>query len=124
MIRTFVFTTQGKLTSSNNDLNGVFPALQDPNAHVWIDLEAPTDQEARQVLEDAFHFHPLSIEDCLAPDSAPKVEEYSPRENDQFAPYLFVVLHAVNYNRNGVFATSELNFFLAKNFLVTVHAVA
>jgi magnesium transporter len=124
MIHTFVFTNQGKLVSHGTDLKSVLETLRDPNVHAWIDLENPTQQEAKEVLEDAFHFHPLSIEDCLAPDSAPKVDEYLPRENDQFAPYLFVVLHAVDYNRNdGVFATSELNFFLGKNFAVTVHPV-
>jgi magnesium transporter len=33
-----------------------------------------------------------------------------------------MVIHAVDYSRkDGVFATSELNFFLGKNFLVTFH---
>jgi magnesium transporter len=33
-----------------------------------------------------------------------------------------MVIHAVDYSRkDGVFATSELNFFLGKNFLVTYH---
>src|SRR5947207_14184261 len=55
---------------------------------------------------------------------SPKVEEYSPKEEDKFAPYLFMVIHAVDYSRkDGVFATSELNFFLGKNFLVTYHEV-
>src|SRR2546430_11595310 len=54
---------------------------------------------------------------------SPKVEEYSPKEDDKFPPYLFMVIHAVDYSRkDGVFATSELNFFLGKNFLVTYHA--
>jgi magnesium transporter len=53
---------------------------------------------------------------------SPKVEEYQPKEEDKFSPYLFMVIHAVDYSRkDGVFATSELNFFLGKNFLVTYH---
>jgi magnesium transporter len=55
---------------------------------------------------------------------SPKVEEYTPKEGDLFSPYLFMVIHAVDYSRkDGVFATSELNFFLGKNFLVTYHEV-
>jgi magnesium transporter len=55
---------------------------------------------------------------------SPKVEEYYPKERDLFAQYLFMVIHAVDYSRkDGVFATSELNFFLGKNFLVTYHDV-
>jgi magnesium transporter len=35
-----------------------------------------------------------------------------------------MVIHAVDYSRkDGVFATTELNFFLGKNFLVTFHEV-
>src|SRR5207244_5550130 len=85
--------------------------------------ERPVAEEPRSVLEEGFHFHPLSIEDCVMLSPAPKVEEYSPKEEDRFAPYVFMVIHAVDYSRkDGVFATSELNFFLGKNFLVTYHA--
>jgi magnesium transporter len=87
-------------------------------------LESPTPEETRCFLEDVFHFHPLSIEDCVNISPSPKVEEYQPKEDDRFAPYLFMVIHAVDYSRkDGVFATSELNFFLGKNFLVTYHVV-
>ena len=96
--------------------------LADTNLFLWVDLEKPTKEEAKFVLEDVFHFHPLSIEDCVSVSPSPKVEEYVPKEEDRFAPYLFMVIHAVDYSRkDGVFATSELNFFLGKNFLVTFH---
>jgi magnesium transporter len=91
---------------------------------LWVDLEKPTPEESKFILEDLFHFHPLSIEDCVQVSSSPKVEEYVPKEEDKFAPYLFMVIHAVDYSRkDGVFATTELNFFLGKNFLVTFHEV-
>jgi len=96
--------------------------LSDTNLFLWVDLERPTPEETKYVLEDVFHFHPLSIEDCVTASPSPKVDEYSPKEGDWFTPYLFIVIHAVDYSRkDGVFATSELNFFLGKNFLVTYH---
>src|SRR6476619_499120 len=98
--------------------------LADTNLFLWVDLEKPTSEESKVVLEDIFHFHPLSIEDCVMVSPSPKVEEYVPKEEDQFQPYLFIVIHAVDYSReDGVFATRELNFFLGKNFLVTYHDV-
>ncbi len=98
--------------------------LTDTNLFLWVDLENPTPEEAKFYLEDVFHFHPLSIEDCVTESQAPKVEEYQPKEGDRFTPYLFMVIHAVDYSRkDGVFATKELNFFLGKNFLVTYHVV-
>ena len=96
--------------------------LSDTNLFLWIDLESPTPEEAKFVFEELFHFHPLSINDCLAVSQTPKVEEYSPKGDDRFPLYLFMVIHAVDYSRkDGVFATSELDFFLGKNFLVTYH---
>src|SRR5437762_4194424 len=124
MIRSFVFTTQGRLHSQNIEMFLMPTLLADTNLFLWVDLENPTSQETKFVLEDVFHFHPLSIEDCVSVSPLPKVEEYNPKEEDRFAPYLFMVIHAVDYSRkDGVFATSELNFFLGKNFLVTYHDV-
>jgi len=124
MIRSFAFTTQGKLHSKNIEPFLMPTLLADTNLFLWVDLEKPATEEAKLVLEDIFHFHPLSIEDCVQVSSSPKVEEYTPKEEDKFAPYLFMVIHAVDYSRkDGVFATSELNFFLGRNFLVTFHEV-
>lgn len=96
--------------------------LTDTNLFLWVDLENPTESETKFILEDVFHFHPLSIEDCVAESPSPKVEEYLPKEDDMFTPYLFIVIHGVDYSReDGVFATRELDFFLGKNFLVTYH---
>src|SRR5437016_2846114 len=125
MIRSLAFTTQGRLHSRDIDLFLIPALLNDTNLFLWMDLEAGTAEEAKIVLEDLFHFHPLSIEDCVSGSSASKVEEFSPREGDRFAPYLFLVVHAVDYNRkDGLFATSELDFFLGHNFLVTWHTAA
>src|SRR6266496_2260145 len=124
MIRSFAFTTQGRLHSKDIDTFLMPTLLADTSLFLWVDLEKPTDDETRIVLADIFHFHPLSIEDCVMFSPSPKVEEYTPKEEDRFWPYLFMVIHAVDYSRkDGVFATSELNFFLGKNFLVTYHEV-
>jgi magnesium transporter len=122
MIRSFAFTTQGRLHTGDIDLFLMPTLLADTNLFLWVDLEAPTEEEVRTILGDVFHFHPLSIEDCVTASPSPKLEEYSPKEEDLFTPYLFMVIHAVDYSRkNGQFATSELNFFLGRNFLVTYH---
>lgn len=125
MIRSFAFTTQGKLHSKNIETFLMPTLLADTNLFLWLDLEKSTPEETKLVLEDIFHFHPLSIEDCVSVSPSPKVEEYQPKDEDKFWPYLFMVIHAVDYSRkDGVFATSELNFFLGKNFLVTFHEVS
>lgn len=125
MVRSFAFTTQGRLHTKDIPAFLMPTLLSDTNLFLWVDLENPTPEEAKFYLEEVFHFHPLSIEDCVTESPSPKVEEYSPKEGDLFTPYLFMVIHAVDYSRaDGVFATSELNFFLGKNFLVTYHLSA
>jgi magnesium transporter len=122
MIRSLAFTTQGRLHTRDIELFLMPTLLADTNLFLWVDLEGPTQEDVQAILVDVFHFHPLSIEDCVTVSPSPKVEEYTPKEDDKFSPYLFIVIHAVDYSRqDGQFATSELNFFLGKNFLVTYH---
>ena len=125
MIRSFAFTTQGKLHSSDLERFLMPTLISDTNLFLWIDLENPSPEDTKFFLEGLFHFHPLSIEDCVKESQSPKVEEYTPKEGDKFAPYLFMVIHAVDYSRKDcVFGTKELDFFLGKNFLVTHHTTA
>lgn len=122
MVRSLVFTTQGKLHSRDIDLFLLPSLLSDTNLFLWIDLENATPEETKTILEQVFHFHPLSIEDCVTFSPIPKVDEYLPGDDDKFAPYLFVVVHGVEQTREaGIFGTRELDFFLGKNFLVTYH---
>ena len=113
MVRSFAFA-EGKLAEKDIDLHAIPMLLKDDGIHIWVDLENPTPEESKQVLEGIFQFHPLAIEDCLAPSQLPKIEEYD--------GYLFMVIHAVDFNRKDEhFRTEELNLFLGKNFLVTWH---
>ena len=122
MIRSYTFSTQGRLTSQGIQPFLMPTILADTQLFLWIDMESPAPDEVKTVLHDIFKFHPLSIEDSTRELSGPKVEEYVPKEDDQFSPYLFLVVHAVDYSRkDGVFATSVLNFFLGRKFLVTIH---
>ncbi|MEI6514732.1 MAG: magnesium/cobalt transporter CorA [bacterium] len=113
MIRSFVFNqSQGRLISQDISLDLLKIVLQDEGVQFWVDVGECTDEEAKEVLEGIFQFHPLAIEDCLAPSDRAKVEEYE--------GYVFLVIHAVTYN-NGEFKRSELDLFIGKNFLVTYH---
>jgi len=79
----------------------------------WIDLEAASEAEAR-ILTDAFHFHPLAVEDCLSDVNLPKVDDYT--------EYLFLVVHGIRFDApTDQFETRELDIFLGPNYLVTHH---
>jgi len=113
MLHTFVFSqTQGRLISQDVSVDLLKVLMQDEGLQFWVDANDVSDDEAKQLLDEVFHFHPLSIEDCLTPSDRPKVEEYN--------GYLFMILHAVDYSASE-FRTTELNLFIGKNFLVTFH---
>ena len=87
---------------------------RDSGVWVWVDLSAPTPDEAR-VLTDVFHFHELAIEDALAEIHNPKVESYG--------DYLYLILHGIDFRaRAHEFATQEVDFFLGPQYLVTFHS--
>jgi magnesium transporter len=58
---------------------------------LWVDMEAPLNADA-QVLDDVFHFHPLTIEDAVETRNHPKVESYN--------KYLFLIVHGVSMQTN------------------------
>lgn len=80
---------------------------------VWVDLTAPTDDEFR-LLSELFGFHPLSVEDARSALQYPKVEPYP--------GYLYLVLHGIDVAKGRTqFSTRDVDFFLGRNYLVTVH---
>src|SRR6266516_5165695 len=92
--------------------------LQSGEGELWVDIDS-TSMHQHALLEKIFEFHPLSIEDTLSPGSRVKFEEYD--------RYVFVVMAVIRFDEGTPepydLATSNLYFFLGKNFLVTVHAL-
>jgi len=79
MIRSLVFTTQGRLHSKDIEMFLMPTLLSDTNLFLWVDLEGPTAEETKYVLEEVFHFHPLSIEDCLTDSLRPRWTNMRPK---------------------------------------------
>jgi magnesium transporter len=112
MIQSFIFS-DGRIVGRDLELEALRLVRGDKGLVLWVNLAQPTPEETKAVLEGVFQFHPLAIEDCVAPSSLPKVEDYE--------EYLFLVMHAVDFNRADKFHTTELNLFLGREFLVTFH---
>ena len=75
MIHSFIFS-EGKLVGRDLEPEALRLVHGDKGLIVWVDLENPTDEETKAVLEQLFQFHPLAIEDCLTPSPLPKIEDY------------------------------------------------
>jgi magnesium transporter len=92
--------------------------VQSGEGELWVDIDS-MNMHQHALLEKVFEFHPLSIEDTLSPGTRVKLEEYE--------RYVFVVMSVVRFDSGTPdpfdLATTNMYFFLGKNFLVTVHAM-
>jgi magnesium transporter len=77
----------------------------------WFDIRDPQDPELDR-LAGRYHLHPLHIEDCRHRNQSAKVEESR--------DYLFAVLKPVELNQDGTLDVGDLDFFLGRDFLITV----
>lgn len=114
MIRSIYFPPQG---TRQRDLSQseMIEALKQPEGLLWVSLEQSDVEDAREILQQTFHFHPLSIEDCQSVD-------YQPSKVDDFNSYLFMIFHAVSPNPDfRELETIELDLFLGPNYLVSSH---
>ena len=110
MIRYFVH--RGDRTELVDHLDAALLSA-DSGAVVWADVTAPTEADG-VVLREAFGLHELAVEAAFQRETNPKVEGYG--------RYLYIVLHGINFDATEhTFDTHETDFFLASNFLVTVH---
>jgi magnesium transporter len=79
---------------------------------VWVDIPS-CDQEAAQVLSEVFRFHPLAVKDSMERNRVPKMHAYR--------DHVFVVLHAPQRGKRGHVHYIELDQFIGRRYLVTVH---
>ena len=96
-------------------VEAVDPAWLAPDAPetVWVDVLAPTESD-RHLLHDVFHFHELAVEDALLEVHHPKIETYD--------GFLYLILHGIeSAKRQKGIVTHDVDFFLGRNFLVSVH---
>jgi magnesium transporter len=112
MIKT-VYCSPGKAYEYNIDYHGIPQYLAREDGLVWLVLEDITETEASQVLIDTFHFHHLTVEDCLS-------EGYQTPKLDGFDNYLFIIMHALlpDHGQIEQLEMGELDIFLGKNFVV------
>jgi magnesium transporter len=77
----------------------------------WLHIEQPGAPEMAALAEE-FDFHELDYEDVLSRRQRPKIDEY--------ASYLFVVLHFPRYDKSaGRLGTAELDIFVGADYLIT-----
>lgn len=103
---------------SEADLGALPSLLADPEVTIWLDLQDPSEDEAR-VLSEVFKFHPLAVEDMLHDYGHPKLDVYG--------DHVFLIVHGIDFRSldltdHFVIETLELDIFAGPRFLVTHHS--
>lgn len=115
MIRSIYFSSQDSSPLRDLPADDITNAIKNPEGLLWVSLENPSEEEARDILLEVFKFHPLAVEDCLSIG-------YQTPKLDDFSSYIFLIVHALSSNEHhSLENTLELNLFLGSNFLVTCH---
>lgn len=85
--------------------------LENNSGALWVDITLPS-EGGIALMRDVFQFHELAIEDVQNQEQRPKAEE--------FYDHLFLILNPLAYQQ-GELLSRELDVFVGKNYIVTVH---
>jgi magnesium transporter len=113
--RSYALDAAGKARRglSLDEINGL---IADKSCRIWVDIDS-CDPPQVELLKGIVGLHPLAVEDALAVNSRPKLEE--------FQGYLFMIIIGVRFHERTPdpydLQTFDLCFFLGSSFLVTVH---
>ncbi len=90
-------------------LAGAVTSLRE-GGFVWLNYYKP-EKEDLNILIDLIGIHPLSVEVCFDDKQIPKIEH--------FLNNTFILFNAFSYKDQTLY-TDEVNFFIGRNFLITV----
>jgi len=103
---------EGKLVLLDGSANPADPIAVEEALNsqklLWLDLHQ-ADEETIRLLGDVFHFHPLVIDDVTEFGQRPRVED--------FGDMVYLVSYGLASDGKSF---SEVHFFVAENYLVTV----
>lgn len=110
MIKVNVHTDHRGL-ENNLPLERISDTLSGDDSLLWVDVADPTPEDLRLIGAE-FAFHPLAMEDALRRHQRPKIDHYD--------GFLFMVFYGLATD-DGRPVAREIDLFVGKNYLVTVH---
>jgi magnesium transporter len=112
-VRALYRSADGAL-SEGHDPQFVAGALAQNDGLLWVDLLV-TAEEDGEFLAETFAFHPLTIEDSVT-------ARVDPAKIDDYGEYIFIVVQALKrYERGEELKSSEVDFYLGPNYVVSIH---
>jgi magnesium transporter len=111
------FVDENGATAHDLSLDEVNRVAAARKGHLWVDIDN-CEPDQVEFLKRITGLHPLAVEDALAYQSRPKIEEYD--------NCLFVIIVGVRFHEKTAdpydLETYAMCFFLAEHLVITVHA--
>ena len=110
-----ILSFSNKTLITDIEIGDIASLLKKKDNLLWVNIVDEPDENVKPVLADIFKFHPLAVDDALEESHVPKI--------DDWRDYLYIVLHAVDFNPKSdePLETRELDIFVGPNYLVTYH---
>jgi len=114
---TILYRPAGKSLVETSDRDVLRGALADEGGLLWLDLHVRSEADGA-ILEDPFHFHPLTIEDSVA-------DRMDAAKIDDHGEYIFIVVQALGgYMEHEELQAVEVDLYLGPNYVVSCHRAA
>jgi magnesium transporter len=102
----------GKFLENELPFSRISDVLRQKDHLLWLDVVDPTPDDLR-LLAQEFSFHPLAMEDVARRHQRPKI--------DQYKEMIFIVFYAMQPGAERPLDLVEVEFFVGRNYVVTVH---
>jgi len=111
---TILYRPAGGSLVETNDREVIRRALADEGGLLWLDIHVRSEADGA-ILEDPFHFHPLTIEDSVA-------DRMDAAKIDDHGEYIFIVVQALSeYIEHEELKSVEVDLYLGPNYVVSCH---
>ena len=112
---TYYLSPDERLATDVHD-SQVRSILESESGVLWVDITEPDDDD-RDLLLNAFGFHPLAVDSVM--DNSPQTVRV-----EDFGRYVFINAQSVDYTLDeDVLQTADLTIFIGSNYVVTAHDV-
>ena len=95
-----------------NDIERIFSEPSNTKEMFWLNINNPCDNDFK-FLENKFHFHHLTIEDCMHKTKRCKINDY----ND----YHFLIIVTSDSHANNAFSYNNIYVYISTNYIITIH---
>lgn len=115
-MRVLMVGPRGAQEHPSSEVDALFAQVNAPDApddvFCWVDIPVP-DAQAAAFLRDVVGCHELAVTDAMRRNRVPRVHVYP--------EHVFVILHTPELGKSGHVHYVELDQFIGRRYLVTVH---